>query len=822
MANGATPRSGGYDLSHVSINGSKSVEAYQPRRRLIRPSPLREDYTAHAQSLLQDLRASLEQAVAAMAAERIVPGAEAGVYLEVESLAEKALPALERDGIRVANIRISDTGAEVGTVYVPERSIPALSERVSTYGERNLGNRQRQHVEEFEPVERIRASNLMSFWNGRGEPPADGDHWWEIWCFADRSAKVAQAIPALGMDRHPEALRFPDTHILFAHGTLARIERLIANASGGLMEIRLAEDTPSAILEARELGAQEPWLDDLVRRLQPPPEDAPAVCVLDTGVAGAHPLIAPGLLMSAAVDEDWGTFDHANTGHGTQMCGLALHGDLFHPLQDERDLALTHGVESVKLLPPAGFPPTEPENYGLRTLDAVSVAEINGGDRLRTHCLATTTHLHDPNRPSAWSSAVDLAASGADEGEDGDLAYQKPKRLFLISAGNVPSGLTREETLEKHPIEDPAQSWNAITVGGYTARDRIDPPEEGAIVLAGANERSPYSRVSCVLNRECVPIKPEVVFEAGNIVAHGDDCDHGHDAVSLISTGKGFGRGRPLTSFWATSAATGLAGQFMGRLMAAQPNLWPETHRALMVHSADWTQPMLARLKKSYKKEQKITAVREFGYGVPSLERALGSTRNDVALVAESTIQPFARHEDGSSIVFNEIHYYNLPWPRSVLEQLESAEVRLKVTLSYFVEPNPGGRAATRDDTYRSFGLRFTLRRRTETDAQFRGRINHLERTGGGTSSEQDKGWILGSNAVRAGSLHCDVWRGPAVDLAARGQIAVYPVGGWWKRSKPRANDQGRYALVVSLDARGLDVDLYSEILANLPVEVSV
>jgi hypothetical protein len=148
--------------------------------------------------------------------------------------------------------------------------------------------------------------------------------------------------------------------------------------------------------------------------------------------------------------------------------------------------------------------------------------------------------------------------------------------------------------------------------------------------------------------------------------------------------------------------------------------------------------------------------------------------------------------------------------------------VRLKVTLSYFVEPNPGGRAATRDDTCRSFGLRFTLRRRTETDAQFRGRINHLERTGGGTSSEQDKGCILGSNAVRAGSLRGDVWRGPAADLAARSQIAVYPVGGWWKRSKPRANDQGRYALTVSPDARGLDVDLYSEILANVPVEVSV
>jgi hypothetical protein len=825
MANGAAPRLGAYNRSHISIDGSKAVEAYQPRSRPVRPAQLRSDYPGHAQSLLTDLRTALDQAVAAMAADRILPGAEAGVYLEVETLADKALPPLdqrERDGIRVANLRVTETGAEVGTIYVPERSIQTLTERVSAYGERDLGNRARPHVEEFQPVERIRASNVMSFWNGRGEPPVDGLHWWEVWCFADRSERVVQAIPALSMDLHPEDLQFPDSRIVFAHGALAQVERLIANTSGGLMEIRLAEDTPSAILEARELGAQQPWLDDLVRRLQPPPENAPAVCVLDTGVAAAHPLIAPGLLMSAAVDEAWGTFDHADTGHGTQMCGLALHGDLFYPLQDERGLALTHGVESVKLLPPGGFPPTEPENYGLRTLDAVSVAEINGGHRRRAHCLAVSTHLHDPNRPSAWSSAVDLATSGAREGEDEDFAYQTPKRLFLVSAGNVRSGLTREETLEKHPIEDPAQSWNAITVGGYTARDRIDPPEDDATLLARANERSPYSRVSCALNWDTVPIKPEVVFEAGNIVMRGDDCDHGHDSVSLISTGKGFGRGRPLTHFWATSAATGLAGQFMGRLMAAEPDLWPETHRALMVHSAEWTQPMLNRLKKSYRKEVKIIAAREFGYGVPNISRALKSARNDVALIAQSTIQPFARNDEGVNIVFNEINYYDLMWPRSVLEQLENAEVRLKVTLSYFVEPNPGGRAATRDDTYRSFGLRFTLRRKTENDAQFRARINHLERAGGETPSEQDKGWILGSNAVRAGSLHCDVWRGPAVDLAARGQIAVYPVGGWWKRSKAKANDQGRYALVVSLDARGLDVDLHSAILANVPIEVSV
>ena len=38
----------------------------------------------------------------------------------------------------------------------------------------------------------------------------------------------------------------------------------------------------------------------------------------------------------------------------------------------------------------------------------------------------------------------------------------------------------------------------------------------------------------------------------------------------------------------------------------------------------------------------------------------------------------------------NECHFYSLPWPRAALESLGEQDVTLKITLSYFVEPNPG------------------------------------------------------------------------------------------------------------------------------------
>jgi hypothetical protein len=140
----------------------------------------------------------------------------------------------------------------------------------------------------------------------------------------------------------------------------------------------------------------------------------------------------------------------------------------------------------------------------------------------------------------------------------------------------------------------------------------------------------------------------------------------------------------------------------------------------------------------------------------------------------------------------------------------------MKVTLSYFIEPNLSGKAATRPDTYRSFGLRFDMKKRGETDARFRSRISaNLEKDGTEPNDEQSY-WLLGPKAVQAGSLHCDLWRGYAADLALHDSIAVYPVGGWWKShtGQKRMADKARYALVISISAPGQNVDLYSEVTA--------
>jgi hypothetical protein len=80
---------------------------------------------------------------------------------------------------------------------------------------------------------------------------------------------------------------------------------------------------------------------------------------------------------------------------------------------------------------------------------------------------------------------------------------------------------------------------------------------------------------------------------------------------------------------------------------------------------------------------------------------------------------------------------------------------------------------------------------------------------------------------VQAGSLHCDLWRGRAIELAGHDAIAVYPVGGWWKShiGQRRATNKARYALTMSIAAPGQPVDLHTEVVNLVQVraiEVSI
>jgi hypothetical protein len=418
------------------------------------------------------------------------------------------------------------------------------------------------------------------------------------------------------------------------------------------------------------------------------------------------------------------------------------------------------------------------------------------------------------------------------EGDDAN----SPRRLFFISAGNVPAvmNVADLQPLENYPIEDPAQAWNALTVGGYTQKQIIDDDGlNGYRPMAPMGELSPYSRNSLAWVQGKTPVKPEIVMEAGNRARS----PNGQGLVScpsleLLTTGSEADR-LPIVNFAATSAATALASRLAARLKADHPDYWPETIRALMVHSAEWTEPMWQRLQATDSLREKQRLARCFGYGVSSYERSTASAKEHLALVAQQAIQPYKKKvtiKDGKksySVGFNECHYYPLPWPKALLEQYADNDFILKVTLSYFIEPNPGRAAAIDPQKYQSFGLRFDLKRSQETAIQFRAGINAEETLPpevAAAARPNDSGWQFGSSSISAGSIHCDQWVGSGARLASRDLICVKPVGGWWKeRSRPEiCEQQARYALVVTLASPEVEIDLYTPIAAEVMPRVPV
>jgi hypothetical protein len=822
------------DLPHISIDAWREAARYEYPSRKQSRKPLRDDYVAHAQGLL----AQLSNAVGVMplpgAHQTLaIDGLRSGVLVEVATLAPaegsrtkaaKIPTALEFPSQDIVVLRTTrnEDRTESAVLFIPDGARAFLEARIAAYGSDNLGNQKRPDVDRFEIVESIRAAAAESLFVGMVDFADGRPAWWELWVreAEGRADAVELAARNAGFDVRAERLIFPDTVVLFVHARSEQILLFARRTPGAIAEIRRATGTIEPFLERENVTlGQHDFVAELATRITPPVGEVPLVCVLDTGVSSAHPLIALGLENAWAYDDAWLTGDHEpNGGHGTGLAGLVLYGDLEYAMNDRRQIVLNHAVESMKMLPPHGFPPNHPPSYGVITQGAVAAVEISRPGAIRSFCIACSTAEFSPARPSTWSGAIDQISAGSMPGDrvNAPRATATPKRLVLVATGNVAGG-QRGAIVLPQPVEDPAQSWNALSIGGYTTKETL--PVAHGRPLVGANHRSPYSRVSATLPDDLTPIKPEVLFEAGNMAIDDSDFCSWHPALSLLSAGSDV-EDEPLVPFWATSAAVGVSGNFFGRLAADLPGYWPETYRALAVQSAAWPQPIRARLVgrgahwKSGSKAEKQKILREVGYGVPNLDRAIRSARNDLNLVAQAEIQPFAIGSDGRNAVFNEMHFYDLPWPRATLQALENAIVEMKVTLSYFVEPNLTGRAATRPDTYRSFGLRFDMKKRNETRVAFRHRVNASQAKDEVEAEGETSCWLLGPKSIQAGSLHCDIWRGRAVDLALHDAVAIYPVGGWWKShvGQRRMTDRGRYALILSIAAPGHSVDLSTEV----------
>jgi hypothetical protein len=772
-------------------------------------------------------------------------GLESGLGLQVEFVGQPDVAlAFESLGYELGKdpqkkIEVLSVRAEGETTYanvfVPDGKLAHFEKYVEDYlAERKKANGDSlDHHALLNTIASIRSAEIRALWTD--DPallPQDTSEaiWWEVWLpvRGDRNTVLADfrklaALAECQVGEHH--ISFPERTVVLMYGSQQQFSASVMTLNC-VAELRRAKET-AAFFDGMTPAEQREWVDESLARLTTAPEDdsTPRVCLLDSGVNRSHPLLSPFIAGTDTytVDPAWGVDDTAN--HGTGIAGLVALGDLSAALASAGPLTVAHRLESVKLTPEQGANAGESRQHGYLFAEAVSRPEVAAPFRPRVFTSAVTSNDdRDRGRPSAWSSTVDRLAS------DYDGNGQFP-RLFVLCAGNTEdeqSWNAYPTSLSTRGIRDPGQAWNALTVGAYTEKVTITEADaKGLTPVAPSGGISPYTRTSSGW-ASAWPLKPDVVFEGGNA---GKDA---YGAVGITSlhllTTHNLPLNRLFTTTNATSAASALGARMAARLMAAYPALRPETIRALIVHSAEWTAAMRASYLPAHGNPNKadyVNLIRHCGWGVPNLEQALWSAGNSLTLVVEDAVHPFKKVK-GKGIVSRDMNLHALPWPREQLLALPpGTQVELCLTLSYFVEPNPSARGTSSKFHYPSHRLRFDVQRPLDaTTEDFVSRINAAaEREDEGDPVDpRDPNWLLGDKQRHRGSLHKDIWRGTAAELANRGVIAVYPAKGWW-RTRPaqeRFDLPARYSLIVSIRTPETDVDLYTPIAQQVAVQAAI
>lgn len=379
-------------------------------------------------------------------------------------------------------------------------------------------------------------------------------------------------------------------------------------------------------------------------------------------------------------------------------------------------------------------------------------------------------------------------------------------------------------------IHQPAQATNAFAVGAFTARVELPNSKdyaEARVVATKPGGISPFTSTGIVGSEW--PIKPDVVLEGGNLAISGPLPDQSVPTLCALTTSQRHTGGQPLGLLAMTSEASARAAHLAARIWAVEPKLRPETVRGLIVHSASWTTTMVDQFGGV---NDRLLAC---GYGVPD-ERLASECAQGVATIVVEDTMPNAVLEEApkkkapkrSSTKATEpkvrrnVKLYRLPIPQNLLVDSDP-DVELRVTLSYFAEPNKFGRS-----TFHGLDLKWDMQGPQESADEFLQRVNMLKRpTGpdgkpvkGATKKSFD--WEIGIQWRRRGTVQSDRWRGKMSELAGDKLISIAPVLGWWDRRRSLKTQDMWFSLVVSVFGPGVYAAIKPRIEAEAIVSIQV
>ncbi len=811
------------------------VETYGRKVQMAPPPlPLR-DPQQHRAALLKQLDTIAEEVQKRQPGDRDPTASRELIVIRPEPDSE--LPARSlAEGVRLVGAD-PDTGTVLLDALGPD--LPQLRQKIEEFGDdakinepKADGTVSRANEKAIAPIKEIALATSADRFGGRNAPvpfePANM-YWFEIGCRGGyrqplmetehSREQIRRQLVRLGLSDRFEEFVGPEQVYFFVRATSEQFEMLLSTTDC-VYEWELAAPDVRGWLMLEEQPAQE------IRafELHPPPETAPSVVVLDTGITTTHPLLnrairsADSVVPGFASPED--TF-----GHGTKMAGVALYSDV-PAIVEAGSATASHWLQSVRILITPGSGTASEENRHLwprMTEDAIKLAEaVDSVPRQRAFALAVTRPI-EPVEPTLWSHALDQLAYGDGRG-----------RLLCVSAGNARMHRWLELARDypqlhlTEKIQDPAQAANVLTVGAYTTKASIPPSsvyEEGRPV-APPGGISPYTTTGP--QGASWPIKPDVILEGGNLLVAGELPDNNVTTLVTITTGHRLLLNRPLSTIAMTSEATAHAARMAASIWSVEPSLRPETVRGLIVHSASWTPTMMQHFPSL---DDRLAAC---GYGVPDPVVARDCARDRATVIVEDEI-PNALKEQvpkkklptraGTKLtepkLVRKMKVFRLPVPENIAV-LTNIDVELRVTLSYFPEPNKFHRKI-----YHGLDLKWDMQGPQESEAEFLERINELMRPVGAdgkrrrtSSATTSFPWGIGIQKRSRGTVQSDRWRGRAAYLAGPKLIAVFPVLGWWEQRKELREYSMRFSLIVSVT--GPDVYSHIKTALTVPVEVGV
>jgi hypothetical protein len=610
-------------------------------------------------------------------------------------------------------------------------------------------------------------------------------------------------------DNTPQFSRIPDSFSCLIQISGLGLKDLVFNFPY-VFEVTEQENIYEPVLPEHEISGYESY--SLI--LESPNEDAPKVCIIDSGIQEEHPLLKNAIDSNNSTSwipsEINLTADMVgNGGHGTRVAGAVLYPKIIPRegiyravcwLQNARilnsDCRLSDRLYAPSLLKDIV------EYYYNQTATRIFNHSIAGDSPCRTRYM------------SHWAFTIDR------------LSYEKDI-LLIVVAGNIPldsyrtsprlsvrhhllAGREYPDYLTENScrIANPSQSFQALTVGSINSNSFRD------LSWSSLGEKDESSPFSCSGLGIWDTIKPEVVEYGGDILKDENQppnfiCNTNTSPELVRSTLSPTPSPLVAADAFGTSFAAPRVTHIAARLAAEFPNESCLLYRALIVQSARWPDWALAKTN-----EEKYNVIRQIGYGIPDVERAISNTPNRITLITQGK----------KLIKAGEVDIYQVKLPDSLRSPGEEFEILLEITLSYKAQPR---RTRRNRRKYLSTWLDWDCSKTGEDSKHFLGRMlaNHK------IPEDAEKGdelftWTLGKekryrsikNVSRSiGTIQKDWAVVKSYNLREAFCIAVVGHEGW--NNDPFA--EVPYSLVVSFEAIQADIPIYTPMVeAQIETEV--